>query len=1092
MAERQRTTDRAARSEPAPATAIPEQHTSPYEDILRLQRLAGNQAVLRALKASDTGPSDLRITAAGGSAEAQAESVARVAHSTITPVSEVGGAVPPDTVRSMLRGSRQAGRPLPAAVRADLEDRLGYELSPVRLHTDPRAGAMAESLGARALTVGTDIYFGRGVNPESDAGLGLLAHEATHVVQQGGAPTHVQLDRRKAKVEAHTITQVTLFVDRNIVVLELDGKDTITLKADYNGRPRPGQYQVTGRQVTPGTGGIANAKGWVVEWTGPPGIKLTRANSHSFTVVAGRPGSAVGPATGVGQEGAKEGAETTGGAKEGVEKEGAEKGGGKDAGGIGEGTKGQGQGDKGEGAGSTPAEQTGTGSDPGGAGDEAAVRLTPEEEATWREIAKLMKGAGGAAGTESPAEVVRLFKVLRAMVVEPKFGTTGESWIKFAHFLDQNRDKIEGYFRSGKGGKVTTEVLQKVVNEYGAFLAMTKDQEGSDELKTDKDFDREFKYDPAWRLMSPVDRKLLLDYSRSMPGPASDKKLEFTRIGTSQKIMMAFRLADTGPLGEMAEAAKAAFSDPRFIVTLIVTMGIYVGLWLTPDPSWVTKIAAGALTAYMLTQFAIDDIYGFATAWSDLSDDCVKATTTNELKAAGEAFFKRTGPIGFDFMMLLVMWRIGKKLGPRLSKTGAEMAVKRAQGRLEAASAKPGSGARITSEVGPNRVAEARATAGTGATPTQILDALATRLPEAAREGLRQFRTSVPDANVLAAVEGSKAPLRLLTEKAMTPEQLKAARAEATQAQFDLARAKLIAAETIKDPALRKTVRTEQAQAIKNLLKEAGTWDTPEFQDAFLRGDISAVGRMLRQTLDKVRAAARNARSTETQGGIGESLQRAILRTQYAGRKGVKFLSNLAVMRRLPGVRSIGDWARAERARIQKAEPGISAKELDARVDKGVGKLFEKDGQIYEAVGEVDTMVVEPGADGRLGILEMAEAKTGGSASPGTAMGQLTRVLAELRRIGQNSSTAQVFELQGKRGLGQDITRRLALDGLQQDPAMRTFGPEGEKLWDVKLGFTEAEFKAMAESLLRNLPPEKPPTARPPTAPREKEREPVP
>jgi hypothetical protein len=56
---------------------------------------------------------------------------------------------------------------------------------------------------------------------------------------------------------------------------------------------------------------------------------------------------------------------------------------------------------------------------------------------------------------------------------------------------------------------------------------------------------------------------------------------------------------------------------------------------------------------------------------------------------------------------------------------------------------------------------------------------------------------------------------------------------------------------------------------------------------------------------------------------------------------------------------------------------------------------------------------------------------------------------------------------------------------------MRTFGPEGDKLWDVTLGYTEAEFKALAESLLRNLPPDKPATARPPTAPRKREEEPV-
>lgn len=1032
------------------------------------------------LKSIVPGPQDLRVSTADGPAEAQARSVARGARTTVTPVAECG-APPPDRVRSLLDRPRPAGRPLPTAVRADLEHRLGHDLSHVRLHADPGARAAAEALDAHALTVGPDIYLGSDVDPGSATGRRLLAHEAAHVVQQGGTRTHIQLDR-KVKTPARTITKVTLFVDRDLVVLELDGKDTITLKADYNGHPPPGRYEFKHWKPIRPFGGVANARGWVVQWTAPPGTTLNLDPSHTLTVVAGRPGSDTGPATGVDQEGAEKG---------GAEQGGAEKGGARDTGGIGGGAKGQGQADRGEGPGATEAGQTGAGGD-AGAGDEAAVRLTAEEEEVWREIAKLMKGAGGPMPTESPAELVRLFKVLRAMVVDPKFGTTGESWIKFAHFLDQNKDKIEGYFRSEKGSKLTTAILQKIINDYGAFLASTKDQEGSAELTTDEDFEKEFKYDPGWRHLSPADRKLLLEYSRTVGGPASDAKIDFVKVGTSPKMGMALRLADTSVLGEMAEAAKNAFTDPRFLITLIVSMGIYVGLWLTPDPSWVTKLAAGALTAVMLAQFGIDDIYGFAVAWSDLSDDCTKATTVAELKAAGEAFLKRVGPIGFDIMMFIVMWRIGKLAGPKLSKIGAEMGVKRAQSRFEATQAKPGSGAKTIVEPGTHPVTEVRAAAGPDATATQILDALAARLPEAARDGLKQFRASVPDSGVLAALEGTKAPVRLLLEKAMTAEQVKAAKAESTKAQFDLARAKLIEAETIKDPALRKTVRSEQAQAIRNILKAAGTWDTPEFQDAFRRGDIAAVGRMLRQVVDKVRAAAKNARSTETQGAIGESLQRAILRTQYAGRKGVKFLTNLAVMKRLPGVRSIGDWAQAERARLKTAEPGISAEKLESRVQKGVDKLFEKDAHIYEAIGEVDTMVVEPRPDGRLDVLEMAEAKASGRASPTSAREQLTDVLAELRRIGDKSSTAQIFELQGKRGLGEDITRKLAVDALQQDPAMRTFGPEGDKMWDVTLGYTDAEFKALAQSLLRNLPPDKPQTSLPPTAPREKEHEQVP
>jgi len=57
------------------------------------------------------------------------------------------------------------------------------KLGQVRVHTGGNAKEIAKSLGARAFTVGNDIYFG---NPGDASDKTLLAHELTHVVQQGG------------------------------------------------------------------------------------------------------------------------------------------------------------------------------------------------------------------------------------------------------------------------------------------------------------------------------------------------------------------------------------------------------------------------------------------------------------------------------------------------------------------------------------------------------------------------------------------------------------------------------------------------------------------------------------------------------------------------------------------------------------------------------------------------------------------------------------------------------------------------------------------------------------------------------------------
>jgi hypothetical protein len=73
-------------------------------------------------------------------------------------------------------------------LRSFLESRFGQDLGAVRIHTSPWAFTAARSLGARAFTLGHDIFFGEGeYAPESGAGLRLLAHELVHLVQQLGS-----------------------------------------------------------------------------------------------------------------------------------------------------------------------------------------------------------------------------------------------------------------------------------------------------------------------------------------------------------------------------------------------------------------------------------------------------------------------------------------------------------------------------------------------------------------------------------------------------------------------------------------------------------------------------------------------------------------------------------------------------------------------------------------------------------------------------------------------------------------------------------------------------------------------------------------
>ena len=106
------------------------------------------------------------------------------------------------------------GQPLDTQTRGFMESRFGLDFSRVRLHTDTHAAESAEAINASAYTVGRDVVFGAGeYQPGTTKGHGLLAHELTHVGQQGEMPERqlqtaggsglleAEADRNAARVE---------------------------------------------------------------------------------------------------------------------------------------------------------------------------------------------------------------------------------------------------------------------------------------------------------------------------------------------------------------------------------------------------------------------------------------------------------------------------------------------------------------------------------------------------------------------------------------------------------------------------------------------------------------------------------------------------------------------------------------------------------------------------------------------------------------------------------------------------------------------------------------------------------------------------
>jgi hypothetical protein len=102
-------------------------------------------------------------------------------------VGAAGGALDAATEQKIQR-ARGGGVGLPPKLSATMGQAMGADFGGVRIHTDGRSNQLNERIQAKAFTTGSDVFFRKGeYRPNDSGGQELLAHELTHVVQQGGA-----------------------------------------------------------------------------------------------------------------------------------------------------------------------------------------------------------------------------------------------------------------------------------------------------------------------------------------------------------------------------------------------------------------------------------------------------------------------------------------------------------------------------------------------------------------------------------------------------------------------------------------------------------------------------------------------------------------------------------------------------------------------------------------------------------------------------------------------------------------------------------------------------------------------------------------
>ncbi|HVF13734.1 MAG TPA: DUF4157 domain-containing protein [Acidimicrobiales bacterium] len=231
------------------------------ERLLELHPRAGNQAVMRLVQArllvgqsadplereADQMASQVMRVLAEGPTEATEHDIADDASTAPVRRSSSGdqlGGLEVDASTEHAIGHAGSGSPLPSMLRTRMESAFGADFSTVRLHHGPAAEGLSRSLQAEAFTTGRDIFFGRGAyRPGTPSGQELLAHELTHVVQQGGGHARRRCIQRRFGMEVE-LPGVLL---TSLRTLEEDKRgmkagDQILQEPDYDpGAPKVGE-----------------------------------------------------------------------------------------------------------------------------------------------------------------------------------------------------------------------------------------------------------------------------------------------------------------------------------------------------------------------------------------------------------------------------------------------------------------------------------------------------------------------------------------------------------------------------------------------------------------------------------------------------------------------------------------------------------------------------------------------------------------------------------------------------------------------------------------------------------------------------------
>jgi len=253
--------------------------------------------------------------------------------------------------------------------------------------------------------------------------------------------------------------------------------------------------------------------------------------------------------------------------------------------------------------------------------------------------------------------------------------------------------------------------------------------------------------------------ELTRDYLRwcertGRPGDCLRLLTESPTVNGDGRFALAMALAKGAVLDEMLEAFKD-MADPHAMVAAVLwTWTTYMVLVSIPDVT-ISKGLAAVMTATIISYVGVDTFWGLVVGFKRLMDEADRATSFNELRAAGERYGKLMGRNAARAFAMLAMAAIGNTapgLAAKVPKLpGSMQAAVQAETQVGIRLAAVGevemvavSTETVTIALAPGAVAMTMRGRQTSSNPSESIKSLKARLAEH-RQKLADYKAN-PDA----------------------------------------------------------------------------------------------------------------------------------------------------------------------------------------------------------------------------------------------------------------------------------------------------------------------------------------------------------